>query len=366
MTDQQRRAAHSRRQFLQWTVLVAGGGLLAACARPAPAQPGSAAPPPAAPQSGAAAAPAAATSSRSVDKVRLVSWSQPRAEQANFYAAQELGYFRDEGIEYEYVSGQGSGDAVKQILAGNADIAFAGPEGIYFTAEQGGNVMAVYNLYPQNIFVMAAKSSQNIRTPADLRGKTIGVLSLASGGRYNVLTVLAANGMKESDVTLVATGTNPGPFLENKIDVWSSLIPTVNLLAEAENLDITKIYVRDYVNLPTDVLAVTEATLREKPDVIRRFLKAVKRGTEYAQQNVDAAAQLGIKHGLDTKDMKVATAMVQAFNEASVSDETRQHGLGWFDMNLIQRGADFYLESGLIKNKIDTSKYFTNQFVSQL
>src|SRR5262249_31274755 len=146
MTDQQAPGARSRRQFLQGTVLVAGGGWLAACARPAPAQPGSVAPPAAAPQSGATAAPAASSGSRGVDKVGLVSWSQPRAEQANFYAAQDLGYFRDEGIEYEYVSGQGSGDAVKQILAGNADIAFAGPEGIYFTAEQGGNVVAVYNL----------------------------------------------------------------------------------------------------------------------------------------------------------------------------------------------------------------------------
>jgi len=298
--------------------------------------------------------------------VRLVSWSQPRAEQANFFAADDLGYFRDEGIAYEYVPGQGSGDAVKQILAGNADIAFAGPEGIYFTAEQGGAVNAVYNLYPQNIFVMAAKRSQNVLTPADLKGKTIGVVSLASGGRYNVLTVLAANGMKESDVTLVATGTSPAPFLEGKVDVWSSLIPTVDLLVEAEKLDVTRIYVRDYVNLPTDVLAVTEETLKNKPDVIRRFLKAVKRGTEYTIQNVDPAAQIGIKYGLDTKDPKVAAAMIQAFNTASVSDETREHGLGWFDLALIQRGADFYQESGLIKRKVERSRYFTNQFVGQL
>src|SRR3954454_13306161 len=236
MSDQNH-AVPSRRQFLQQAALLTGGGLLAACAPAAspaapakPAASGASAPP--SPSAGAGAAPAKPAGS--LDKVRLVSWSQPRAEQANFFAADDLGYFRDEGIAYEYVPGQGSGDAVKQILAGNADIAFAGPEGIYFTAEQGGAVSAVYNLYPQNIFVMAAKRSQNIQTPADLKGKTIGVISLASGGRYNVLTVLAANGMKEADVTLVATGTSPAPFLEGKVDVWSSLIPTVDLLVEAE------------------------------------------------------------------------------------------------------------------------------------
>jgi NitT/TauT family transport system substrate-binding protein len=140
----------------------------------------------------------------------------------------------------------------------------------------------------------------------------------------------------------------------------------VDLLVEAEKLDVTRIYVRDYVNLPTDVLAVTETTLKNKPDVIRRFLKAVKRGTEYTIQNVDPAAQIGIKYGLDTKDPKVAAAMIQAFNTASVSDGTREHGLGWFDLPLIQRGADFYQETGLVKSKIDVNRYFTNQFVSQL
>jgi NitT/TauT family transport system substrate-binding protein len=322
MTDHFRIAGTSRRRFLQQAALLTSGGLLAACA------PGgsSTAPVKPAAQSSASqpaqSAPSAAKPAGSVDKVRLVSWSQPRAEQASFYASDELGYFRDEGISYEYVAGQGS--------------------------------------------VLAAKTAQNVRTPADLRGKTIGVLSLASGGRYNVLTVLAANGMKEQDVTLVATGTNPAPFLEDKIDVWSTIIPTLDIVTERENLDTTRIYVRDYVNLPTDVLAVTEEMLRTKPDVIRRFLKGLKLGTDYAMQNVDGAAELGIKYGLDTKDPKVAAQMIRVFNEASVSEGTRQHGLGWFDMDLIQRGADFYLQSGLVKNRIDVNRYFTNQFVSQL
>src|SRR3954451_12703093 len=114
MTDQDQ-VAHSRRRFLQQAALVAGGGLLAACAPAAspaaPAKPvASGASAPASPAAGAAAAPAKPTGS--LDKVRLVSWSQPRAEQANFFAADDLGYFRDEGIEYEYVPGQGSGYAV--------------------------------------------------------------------------------------------------------------------------------------------------------------------------------------------------------------------------------------------------------------
>src|SRR4051794_33467967 len=98
MIDQDH-AARSRRQFLQHAAVLAGGGLLAACApagSPAtPAKPAaSGASAPASPTAGAASAPA--KPSGSLDKVRLVSWSQPRAEQANFFAADDLGYFRDE------------------------------------------------------------------------------------------------------------------------------------------------------------------------------------------------------------------------------------------------------------------------------
>src|SRR5919199_633316 len=70
------------------------------------------------------------------------------------FAAQDLGYFREQGIDFEYLPGQGSGDALKQVLAGNGDVGFVGPEALYFAADQGGDAVGIYNIYPQNVFAI--------------------------------------------------------------------------------------------------------------------------------------------------------------------------------------------------------------------
>jgi NitT/TauT family transport system substrate-binding protein len=300
-------------------------------------------------------------------RVRLISWSTPRTEQANIFAAQELGYFREQSIEYEYVPGMGSGDSLKQLLAGNGEISFAGPEGIFLAVDEGADVIAVYNTYPQNIFVLVAKRETGITKVSDFKGKKIGVLSLASGGRYNTNTVLEANGLKESDVTLVATGPAPTAFLQNQVDVWMTLTTTTRTL-EAQGLQLNKFPVADYANLPTDVFAMLRRDYedRAKRDVIKRFLRAIRKGTDLMINQPQQAAQIGAKYGLDITDPNAALPVIQEFARASQSEGTKKNGLGWFDIDVIQQGADLYFKQGLIKKQFDAKKYFTNDLVKEL
>ena len=303
---------------------------------------------------------------RSPEPLRFVSWSQPRAEQANLFVAQELGYFRDQGIDFEYRVGQGSGDALKQILAGNGEVAFVGPEAIYFTVDQGGDAVGIYNIYPQSLFVIASWPETGIHSPADLRGKTIGVLSQASGSRYNVLTLLALAGLKEADVTLVATGPNPAPFLERKVDAWSSLATTTSELQRQQGLTFDFLYARDYLNLPTDVLATTRETYTRRQDLLLRFLRAVKQGTEYMIAKPAESAEIAVQYALDIKNPAAAEVVIRAFGEASQSETTRAQGLGTFDLPVLRDGARFYQEAGLVKTRVDVDRYFTNELVERL
>src|SRR5205823_3336053 len=154
------------------------------------------------------------------------------------------------------------------------------------------DVVGVYNIYPQSLFVLASWPEAAIRKPADLKGKTVGVLSLASGSRYNVLSILALNGLKESDVTLVATGPAPGPFLEHKVDAWMSLTTTLALLESQTGRSFDKLLARDYLNLPTDVLATTRDILNKQPDLLIRFLRALRQSTQFMIDHPAEAAAI--------------------------------------------------------------------------
>ncbi|HZU05629.1 MAG TPA: ABC transporter substrate-binding protein [Chloroflexota bacterium] len=287
-------------------------------------------------------------------------------EQANFFVAQEFGYFREQGIEFEYRPGQGSGDALKQLLAGNGDVAFVGPEAIFFAADQGGDPIAIYNIYPQSLFVIMAWPDAGIQQPAHLRGKTIGVLSQASGSRYNVLTLLALSGLKETDVTLITTGSNPAPFLERKLDAWSTIATTAMELQRQTSQQFDLLFIRDYLNLPTDVLATTREIYTQRPDMLLRFLRAVRQGTVYMIEHPTEAAEVAVRHAMDIKDPVVAERIIRVFAEASQSETTRTLGLGAFDFSVLQDGARLYLETGLVKTPIAVERYFTNDLVARL
>ncbi|MDH3599984.1 MAG: ABC transporter substrate-binding protein, partial [Candidatus Tectomicrobia bacterium] len=107
--------------------------------------------------------------------IRMSCWSQPLSEQTHVFAAKEFGWFREVGLDFTFVPGKGGGAAVKHLLAGNADIAFANIEPLLFAVEKGAKLKAVYNIYPQNVFNVVSPKDKNITTPKELKGKKIGV-----------------------------------------------------------------------------------------------------------------------------------------------------------------------------------------------
>ena len=200
-----------------------------------------------------------------------------------------------------------------------------------------------------------------------MAGKSIGVLSLASGGRYNTITVLESNGLKEEDVTLVATGPVPTAFLEDQVDVWMTLT-TTEVSLRAQGIEMNSFPVSDYANLPTDVFAMNRSDFddEEKRAVALRFLRAIKRGTEFMIGDPQAAAEISINHGLDITELEPAITRIEAFGVASQSAGTTANGLGWFDLDVLQEGADLYFASGVITKGINVADYFTNDLVTQL
>jgi NitT/TauT family transport system substrate-binding protein len=219
---------------------------------------------------------------RAADKIRMASWSPRLAEQANIYVSEAKGFFKDEGIDMEFLPGQGSGDALRNVIAGNADIAFCGPEAIYLAADKGSELKAVYDIYPVNVFNVFALKSKQIITPQDLKGKKVGVISMASGTRYNLATILALNGMSERDVELVALGINAAPaIIEGKVDAMASTDSLLYGMQAAGLGAVDVIWARDYLNTSTDLFALQAKQLESKKDSITRFLRGYKKGLEY-------------------------------------------------------------------------------------
>jgi len=294
-----------------------------------------------------------AQSPAKLDKVVIASWGKPISEITNLLVEEDKGFFKAKGIEMAIIPGAGGADAIRNLLSGQADVAFTDPASFFTAIDKGEKLKAIYDIYPQNIFNLVSLKSQNITKPSDLKGKRIGVYSLASGTRQNLQILLHQAGLTEADVTIVVTGLlNFLPLMQGQVDATAAT-DTGLLVGKQKGLgDVNVMEVKNYVNISSDFFVVREETYQQKKDVLKRFLQAYQDSAEWMMRSPQEAAKLAVKFALDGQNEAANLEVIKMRNASSISPTTQQKGLGAFDMAVIQKGANAYKAFGLVQRDI--------------
>lgn len=297
-----------------------------------------------------------AQSAGKLDKVVVAGWSKPITEITNLLVEEDKGFFKARGIELGYVPGAGGGDALRNLLSGQADVAFTDPGSFFAALDKGEKLRAIYDIYPQNVFNVVSLKSQNILKPYDLKGKRIGVYSLSSGTRQNLQVLLNQAGLSESDVTIVVTGLlNFAPLMQGQVDATAAT-DTGLLVGRQKGLGgVNVMEVKNHLNISSDLFVVREDTYQQKKDVLKRFLHAYQDSAKWMIQSPEEAAKLAVKHAIDGQNLSMNLDIIRLRNESSVSAITDKRGLGAFDMVALQKGAHAYKTFGVIQRDIKVS-----------
>lgn len=305
------------------------------------------------------AAPAAAwgQSPAGLEKITVAGWSKPITEITPLLVEEDKGFYRAQGIDLAYVPGAGGGDAIRNILAKQADVAFTDPGSFFAALDKGAQLRAIYDIYPQNVFNVVSLKRSNIRRPADLKGKKIGVYSLSSGTRQNLQVLLHQAGLSESDVTVVVTGVlNFAPLLQGQVDATAAT-DTGLLVGRRRGLaDVDVMEVGQYLNVSSDLFVVREEVYRQRRAALARFLAAYRNAVAWAIADPQEAAQLATRRAIDGSDPALNLEIIRLRNAASVSPLTRKNGLGALDLAALQAAADTYRQLGLVHNAIDVRR----------
>lgn len=291
-----------------------------------------------------------------LDKITVAGWSKPITEVTPLLVEEDKGFYKANGIELAYVPGAGGGDAIRNIASGQADVAFTDPGSFFSALDKGEKLRAIYDIYPQNVFNVVSLKSANITSPAQLKGKKIGVYSLASGTRQNLLVLLHQAGLSESDVTIVVTGLlNFAPLLQGQVDATAAT-DTGLLVGKRKGLgDVNVMEVGKYLNVSSDLFVVREEVYQQKKAVLKRFLKAYRDSAAWMIAKPEEAAQLAVKRAIDGTDPAMNLEIIRLRNASSVSPTTRKNGLGAFDLESLQKAADAYRKLGLVQRDIKVS-----------
>ena len=155
--------------------------------------------------------------------------------------AQRRGYFKEEGLgNVEVVEFQGGSKVLQAVVGGSADIAVGGYDHVVTMQAKGIDLKAFVETmrYPAIAVGIGRGLMATYHSPADLRGKTVGVSSPGSSSHGALNAFLEKNGVKPAEVSVVGLGapsTARAAVETGKVDAISYVDPTISLL-EADGM----------------------------------------------------------------------------------------------------------------------------------
>ena len=286
----------------------------------------------------------------------------PNVQFAPFYVAVEKGYFKDAGIEVDFdyafetdgvalvgadtlQFGIASGDQVLQARSKNLPIVY---------------VAAWYQKYPVSIISIV---DQNIHAPQDLKGKKIGLPGLFGASYVGLRAVLHGAGLQESDVTLDSIGFNQvEAFTSGKDPIIVGYAANEPVVLTAKGYPLNELRISDYAQLASNGIITNENTVKNHPDLIRKFVGAVVHGIQDTIDDPGEAFEISKKYvtNLDqvdpTTQMQVLTTSVGLW-QAPV--------IGFSDPASWENMQKVLLDMKLYPTALDLSKAYSNDFLPQ-
>ncbi len=165
---------------------------------------------------------AAFASTAHAEKVVLQLKWVTQAQFAGYYVAQEKGYYKAAGLDVVIKPG-GPDIAPEQVIAGGgADVIVDWMPAALASREKGNNLVNIAQTFKHSGLMLTCRKETGIKTPADLKGKTLGVWFF--GNEYPFLSWMAKLGLKtDSDIKVLKQGFNVDPLLQKQADCISTM-----------------------------------------------------------------------------------------------------------------------------------------------
>lgn len=295
-----------------------------------------------------------------VVKIRLPVGYIPDVQFAPLYEAQEKGYFQQAGLEVtlDYST---ETDAVALVGAGQTSFAIASGEQVLLARAQGLPIVYVTAWYQQYPVGVSSSAAEAIKTPADLKGKKIGLPVLSGASYIGLRALLDAGGLKETDVTLDTVGYNQVPALiagrEDAVVIYVNNEP---LQLQAQGFPVTTLRVADYLQLVGNGLITNEATIRQDPELVRRMATALVKGLQAALANPDEAYTICKKY---VTNLANANETVQKQVLSTSMELWKAPRIGFSQPQAWQNMQDIMVKMGLLKSAQDVSQAYSNSYI---
>jgi len=278
-----------------------------------------------------------------LEKIKLQLQWEHQFEFAGFYAAKEKGFYKDEGLDVEFIEFDPKKNIVDEVINKNADY------GLTYSAliadyMNGKPLIFVANFFKQSPLVLVTQ--KDIFTPLDLKNKKIMGL-LDSSHKQIFLTMLDKFNVTKNDFRNVPREFGIESFITKKVDALS--VFTTNEIYTLDKLGV-KYNILDPAAFGTKFydlnLFTTKSELINNPTRVEKFKKASIKGWEYALKHKEELADIIIKK-YNTQNKSKEALLFEA-NQIEYLMLTNIYPIGSIDFERVQLISDSFANSLLL------------------
>lgn len=281
----------------------------------------------------------------------------PSVQFAQFYLAQQAGYYRDAGLDVTFQNGRDS-DLALLAAQGAVDLALADGTSVIPAVSQGIPVKYVATIYAKFPNIVFAKWSSGIGRAADLKGKKIGTPGKYGSSWIMLQALLGSAGLTTDDVEFVLYPeyTQLAGLEQGQVDAATGFANNEPVQLSRTSGEAPVILVVDHIlPLPGNGLIAGTKTIDSKRDAIALFMAATLR----AMDEIAASPETGLAAAAVAvpelaKDCEGQLRVLKATIDLWRNDLTDRQGFGAIDRNAWVASIDFmsHLPGGLVPNPV--------------
>jgi NitT/TauT family transport system substrate-binding protein len=296
---------------------------------------------------------------------------------APFAVATKMGWYKEDGVEVELLALAGSADCVKTTATREIPFSLPSVEPLAAARAQGVRAKIFYTAYQGNIYGIAVPAESPVQKITDLKGKSVGVISMGSGGVPVAKALISTAGMNpETDVNIVVAGegAQTAAMLRSKQVDALSQFDTQYAMVENAGVKLRLLDTKEIDRYPSNGFLALEETLSARKKDALGLARGYAKGTIFTINNPEAAVRILYEVFPELKP----TGKDEA---TAVRDDTKVLQARITNWKLEKAGvkrwgenaevnyaayAVFLLKWGVIKDKVDAKDLITNELIDEI
>lgn len=214
---------------------------------------------------------------------------------AGYYAAEELGYYDEAGLDVTIVHPSTSNSAINRLKDGTSDFVTMQMQQAMIEIDKGHKVINILQTM-QNTSLQIMPRHEAITSLDDLKGKRVGIWKVGFGDY-----ALMADKERNLEIEWIPFVQNINLFISGVIDATLATSYNELLQIKAAGYDISAAIpmADEGYNFPEDGLYVSEVLFRKEPETVKAFTEASRKGWEWVERHPDEALEIVMKQVME-------------------------------------------------------------------